>query len=251
MDAAGTHAPLSRHYAPYAVAGPMELTGEAAHHLAHVLRARPGQRVVLFDGQGREAPAVIREVQRDRVWLECEDLVVVDRESPLAVTMALALSKGEKPEWICQKVVELGAAAIVVFAAEHSVVRWSPAQVERKLERLAITAQGACAQCGRNVVPPIEYLDSLAAVLDRAGPDATRLALDPTASSTLNATLTGHIRRPIWLIIGPEGGLSTTEQVQICDAGWQIVRFGTRILRTETAAVAALAVVQGACGDLA
>lgn len=250
MVPAGTDPRLSRHPAAPLETGPLLLSGPVAHHLNRVLRVRPGEKIRLFDGQGREAEAVVVSRDGDRVRVEVGEVRTVRRESPLPLTLAFALSKGEKPEWIAQKSVELGVAALVVFAARRSVVHWSADAVEHKLRRLREVVRGACAQCGRTVEPSLRYADSCGAAIALTADRPLRLALDATAARPLAAFLPLDRVLPVCLLSGPEGGLAADELEELTAGGWRTARLGPRILRAETAALAAVALVQGLAGDL-
>lgn len=250
MVPAGTRQNLGRHAVAELTAGPRWLRGEVDHHLRHVLRARPGDRLVLFDGSGREATARVVEVGSDGVEVDVAPPVDVSRESPVAVALAFALSKGDKPEWICQKAVELGAAELIVVAAEHSVVRWRDDQVDHKLERLSATVRGACAQSGRTIYPPVSYAASVAGLCDRIGDQTARVVVDPSGETSLSDVAARADPARLVVAAGPEGGWSTGELDAFRAAGWSVAHLGPRILRAETATLAALAAIQARVGDL-
>jgi 16S rRNA (uracil1498-N3)-methyltransferase len=217
-----------------------------AHRLLHVLRVKPGARLVLFDGAGREAQAEVLRCRRDAVDLMVETPGEVGCEPALRVTLAFALSKGDKPEWIVQKAVELGAAAIVIFAAERSVARWAPDQVEKKLERLSGVIDGACAQSRRAVAPSLRYAASLLEATTLAEGNDLRLALDPDADVSLAQRLAGRAAVSVALVSGPEGGLTPGENALLQRAGFVGASLGPLVLRAETATLAALAIAQAA-----
>ncbi len=250
MVAARTHTALSRHFFADLAAGRQTLTGEAVHHLRDVRRVRPGQQIVLFDGQGLEARATIVTVGSDRIEVDVTAPQRAGRESPLALTLAFALSKGDKPEWICQKAVELGVSSLIVFAAERSVARWTPARTPAKLDRLTAAIRGACAQSGRAATPPVHYAASFDQALNMAQNAALRIALSPTAEQSLDALLATSRVESVCLLTGPEGGLAPLELQLLAENDWRLARFGPRILRAETSTLAAIAVLQHALGDL-
>jgi len=240
---------MSRHPVDKLRAGEIVLRGEVAHHLRQVLRARVGQRVILFDAQSSEAEAEIVALAQGAVTVRAGEPRVVSRESPLALTLAFALSKGDKPEWIAQKAVELGVRRLVLFAAERSIVRWAPADAARKIERMEAVIRGAAAQCGRNVLPDFAYAASTAEAASRLADHARRVALHPEAASPLAALLKEE-DGPLALLCGPEGGLSPDEVSLLRGHGWRFATLGPRILRAETATLAAVTIAQSRIGDL-
>jgi 16S rRNA (uracil1498-N3)-methyltransferase len=241
---------MSRHRVETLAAGSLSIGGSTAHHLIRVLRVKPGRRIVLFDGQGNEAAATVLAVAAGRVEVEVEPPRPTDREPPREITLAFALSKGDKPEWICQKAVELGATRIVVFSAERSVARWAAEQVERKLARLFAVVEGAAAQSGRAALPPVLYAETVATLCASAADAPHRLVLAPGPSEPLTAALSDLSPGALWLATGPEGGLTPEEIEAFVVAGWRAVHLGPRILRAETATLTALALAQGLTGGL-
>ncbi len=239
---------MSRHPVDEVRAGLLTISGDAAHHLRHVLRARAGDAIVVFDAAGREAEAVIATVGKSEIVVEAGLPRLISRESPLALTLAFALSKGDKPEWIVQKAVELGAHRLLVFAAARSVARWPAGDVVRKTERLAAVIRGAAAQCGRNVLPPLTYAASLSVAMADLAACPQRIALHPEAVTPLVAAVTPGAGA-VALLCGPEGGLAPEEAAALTDAGWRLAKLGPRILRAETATLAALAALQSRWGD--
>lgn len=228
--------------------GIFEAPAEAAHHLLHVLRLGEGDVCIVFDGRGLEYPATIERVSKSAVTLRVSEPREVDRESPLAVTLAQGISSGERMDYTVQKAVELGVAAIQPLATERSVVRLSGERAAKRVAHWQGIAVAACEQSGRNRVPEVAPVASVTGWLVRVPPDALRLTLSPDAASTLH-----DMERPehsVVLFIGPEGGLSPREQEDARAAGFRGVRLGPRVLRTETAALACLAAMQALWGDL-
>ncbi len=225
----------------------VELPAPAAHHVRRVLRLKAGDAVVLFNGEGGEYPGrIVEDARAVRVVLEARR--DVDRESPLAVTLAQALPSGDKMDWIVQKAVELGVARIVPLAAARCVVRLSGERAARRVEHWRQVAVSACEQSGRNRLPGIAPLTDLRAWLSAAAPqrEETRLLLSPGARLRLRgATPQGSVV----LLIGPEGGLTSEEEAAAQACGFQGVALGPRILRTETAGPAALAALGALHGD--
>jgi 16S rRNA (uracil1498-N3)-methyltransferase len=222
--------------------------GSAANHISRVLRLRSGDALTVFDGSGGEFAARIEEFRRDTVVVLVEEHRPLDRESPLTLTLAQGISRGERMDWIIQKATELGTSRIVPLFTKRSMVRLDERQAERKLQHWRAIAVSACEQCGRNKVPdlaiPIDFFDALPA--DSAG--ATRLLLSPTGDLRIEDVQGAS--KAITVLIGPEGGLEDVEQEAALAAGFKAVRLGPRVLRTETAAIAALTIIQHHFGDL-
>ena len=240
---------LTRVYVPEAIPahGIFEAPPEQAHHLAHVLRLTAGDVLVVFDGRGLEYPAVIERIGKSRVTLRVSEPNEVDRESPLAVTLAQGISSGERMDYTVQKAVELGVHAIQPLATERSVVRLSAERAAKRVAHWQAIAASACEQCGRNRVPEVSAVATVTSWLAQVPADALRLTLSPGAESTLH-----EIVRPkgaVVLLVGPEGGLSPREQDDARAAGFVPLRLGPRVLRTETAALAAMAAMQALWGD--
>lgn len=220
---------------------------DAAHHLLHVLRAAEGDVLVVFDGRGLEYPATVERIGKSFVSLRVSEPHAVDRESPLAVTLAQGVSSGERMDFTVQKAVELGIAAIQPLATERSVVRLSAERAVKRVAHWQAIAVAACEQSGRNTVPQVLPLASVPNWLAQVPSNALRLTLSPDAASTLH-----DIERPrasVVLLVGPEGGLAPREQEDARAAGFRGIRLGPRVLRTETAALAAMAAMQALWGD--
>jgi len=224
-----------------------ELSDAAAHHVLKVLRLRSGDPLVLFDGRGADFGAEIVSCVRSRVRvrvLEAQPGVV---ESPLQVTLVQAVSRTDRMDWTIQKATELGVHAIAPVLTTRSVVRLDGAQALRKLEHWRSIIVNACEQCGRSTLPLIHEPQPLSSYLERSSPGA-RILLDPSGTQELGATPAGD--GAIEMLIGPEGGFETAELAHARLAGFVAMKLGPRILRTETAGVAALAILQALHGDL-
>ena len=241
---------LTRVYvdAPVAAGKRLVVAGSAANHITRVLRLRNGDALTVFDGSGGEFAARIEEFRKDSVVVSVEDHRPLDRESPLPLTLAQGISRGERMDWIIQKATELGASRIVPLFTKRSVVRLDEKQAERKLQHWRAIAVAACEQCGRNRIPdlaaPLDFFDVLPA--DSSG--VTRLLLSPTGDLRIDDLQ--DVAKGITVLIGPEGGLEDVEQEAAVAAGFKAVRLGPRVLRTETAAIAALTIIQRYFGDL-
>ena len=220
----------------------IELPEGAAHHAARVLRLRDGDVVVLFDGRGGEYEARLA-MPGKAVAAETGERRDPARESPLAVTLVQALSSSDKMDLTIQKAVELGVAAIQPVVSAKSIVRLSAEREAKKLSHWRRIAIAACEQCGRNVVPLVA--EPVALDRYRAPAEASKILLSPFGSGRL-ADLA---RTPAVLAAGPEAGFSDEEEKILERAGFVPVRLGPRILRTETAALAALAALSALAGD--
>ncbi|HVC30777.1 MAG TPA: 16S rRNA (uracil(1498)-N(3))-methyltransferase [Steroidobacteraceae bacterium] len=236
------------------VAGPLTsgsrqiIEGDAANHIARVLRLRPGDPLVLFDGRGGEHAARIEEFPRGAVIVTVGDRSAADRESPLRLTLAQGISRGERMDWVVQKATELGVTRIVPMLTERSVVKLDARQSERKRAHWQGIAVAACEQSGRNTVPDIAAPLGLEEFLRAADVRAARLLLSPAGNLRIDELETPQAEAIV--LIGPEGGLAEAEQRAAIAAGFMAVRLGPRVLRTETAAVAALTLLQHRFGDL-
>jgi 16S rRNA (uracil1498-N3)-methyltransferase len=222
--------------------------GSAANHMLRVLRLGVGTAVTLFDGTGGEYSARIESVLKDSVIVEVGAHAAIERESPVHLSLAQGISRGERMDWVIQKATELGVQRIVPLITTRSVVRLDARQAQRKWQHWRGISVAACEQCGRNRLPelaaPLELRDFLSG---EAAAAPLRLVLALTASRRIRE-LKRHER--ITLLVGPEGGLAEGEHAAALTSGFEPVYLGPRILRTETAAVAALAALQQAFGDL-
>jgi 16S rRNA (uracil1498-N3)-methyltransferase len=240
---------VSRVYAEVPVGGrvQLELGGTAANHVARVLRLRPGDPLILFDDAGGEYTATVEALTRDAVRVTVGAYLDVNRESPLHVTLAQGISRGERMDVVVQKATELGVQRIVPILAERTVVRLNAAQAANRLRHWRAIAIAACEQCGRNRLPEITPPMSLQDFLVSDYPAGLRLVLSPEGGLTARELRASPAAT---LLIGPEGGLSDAERSAALAAQFTGMMLGPRILRTETAALAALAVIQQQLGDL-
>ena len=240
---------LNRVYldAPLACGSRATLTGSAAAHVTRVLRLKAGEALTLFNGTGREFAGTLVQAHGDTVTVEVGAAHEVDRESPLPMVLVQGVSRSERMDLTVQKATELGVTRLVPVLTERSVVKLDAGQAARKLEHWRAIAVAACEQSGRNrppeVLPPLSYREFIGSHLEVP----TRLLLSPLASLRV-----ADVPRPVagvMVLIGPEGGLSAPEQAQALAAGFLAVRMGPRVLRTETAALAALTLLQREFGD--
>ncbi|HEY8568918.1 16S rRNA (uracil(1498)-N(3))-methyltransferase [Microbulbifer sp.] len=243
---------IPRIYSAESLAGKSEvqLDEAASRHLVKVLRLGPGRPLILFDGEGGEYEAELLEAGKKalvKIGAHSEE----DYQSPLAITLAIGISRGDRFDWVIQKATELGVAAIQPLFTERCEVKLSGERMEKKLGQWQQIAISACEQCARNRVPEILSPQKFTQFLDHARSDAAlKLVLHHRTETTL-AELEQQAGRPdaALLLVGPEGGLSAEEIELALQQGFHPLRLGPRVLRTETAPVAALSVLQFQWGD--
>jgi 16S rRNA (uracil1498-N3)-methyltransferase len=235
----------------------VELPRETGAHLAKVLRARSGDAVVLFNGDGREFMGAIEKVQGSRVSASIGAARSIDRESPFQLTLVQCVPRGDRMDFIVQKATELGVERIVPVLSQRSVVRLDASQSTSKQVHWRAVAVSACEQCGRNRLPSVDrplpllsYLGGLARPTTR---EALRLVLEPEhaepgtgAAGTASAAPASSAQ----IAIGPEGGFAAEELDAFDLSAFSRVTLGPRVLRTETAAIAAIVVLQARFGDM-
>lgn len=224
---------------------PLELSPEILRHLIRVLRQPPGSRFELFDGGGRIAKCRLAE---DNRHAHIEQLELLP-EPTLSIELIQGLAKGEKLDLILQKNCELGLNRFILADTERSVLKLSGSKQATKVSRWQKIAREACRQCGQPFVPEVEYCGGLPNALDKASGEL-KLMLWEEAHRPLKDILPDHQPQRISLLVGPEGGFSATEARQAQARGFEPVRLGPRILRTETAGLAILSILQYLYGDL-
>jgi 16S rRNA (uracil1498-N3)-methyltransferase len=217
-------------------------------HLLRVLRLRAGAALTLFNGRGGEYAAELVGSGKSGARLAVRAHSPVERESPLALTLLQGIARGDRMDVIVQKATELGVTRIVPLSCEFSVVRLDAANRQRRADHWRAVAIAACEQCGRNRLPEVEGIGDFSEAC-RTSSAQLRLMLLPQAPESL-ATLAAAGLRSAALLVGPEGGLSGREQLLAQSCGFRPCRLGPRILRTETASLAALAALQATAGDL-
>lgn len=224
-----------------------DLPAEAAHHAVRVLRLAVGDGLLLFDGAGREFAAVLSEIGKRDARVAVGEATGADRESHLDVTLYQALQSGDKMDYTVQKAVELGVGRIVPVDSRRSVLRLSGERAAKRVAHWQGVAVSACEQCGRTRVPEVAPIVPLAQALggEESG-GRLRLLLDPEGGVTLNQLPPGS---RIDLLVGAEGGLDPEEEAAARAAGFIGLRLGPRVLRTETAALTALAALHAVRGD--
>jgi len=219
----------------------------AARHAVSVLRLQVGDTLNLFNGEGGEYRAALVAVSKRETRARLLEFHATERESPVDITLALGISSGERMDYSLQKATELGVSAIQPLATERSVVKLAGERADKRLQHWQHVVIAACEQCGRNRVPavaPVQKFFSYLAAVDR---DKRLLLLSPDAATPLKSV---RQSASMVLMVGAEGGLAPAECEAAAACGFEPVSLGPRILRTETAPVAALAVLQALWGDL-
>ena len=233
---------------PLTAGSEVSLPQQAAEHVVRVLRMNVGDPLTVFNGDGHDYSGSITATGKREVVLRVDEAQAVHNESPLALTLAQGVARGEKMDLIVQKATELGVARIVPLLTERSEVKLDPARAEKRLAHWRAVAASACEQSGRARLPEIVPVLPLQNWLDGLPADDTlRLALLPEAtrsSRDLVFAASGGV-----LVVGPEGGLGERDTQALAAAGFDGLRLGPRILRTETAGLAALAALQALHGD--
>lgn len=242
------HIPRFYHDGVLSIDAVISLRDDAAHHALHVLRMVPGDALILFNGAGGEYHGAVEAVGKRDVSVRLGRHDAIERESPLQVTLVQGVSAADRMEYSIQKAVELGVSAIQPVTTEKAVVRLKGERADKKREHWQRVVVAACEQSGRTRIPPVHAIQTLQQWL--AGRDSSHTAwlLDPEADTAL----AGQPRpdRPLDILVGPESGFSNQEVTAMKRAGCVPLLLGPRILRTETAAPAVLAVLQAQWGDL-
>jgi 16S rRNA (uracil1498-N3)-methyltransferase len=226
----------------------LALPNDTAAHVAKVLRARVGDQLIVFNGDGREFSAAIESVRGARVAVSVGDGSPVSRESPLDVTLVQCVPRGDRMELVVQKATELGVSRIVPVLSQRSVVRLDKTQADAKVLHWRAVAISACEQCGRNRLPVIEAALPLLHYLGDSVAAGPRWVFEPESDSP--AEMPPGIAVAAEIAIGPEGGFAEEELEGFRVAGFRRAGLGPRILRTETAAIAALTWLQTRYGDM-
>ena len=234
---------------PLSAGAEATLPESAAVHLVRVLRLREGDECVLFNGDGNDYRARIASAGKREVVAEILSASPVDNESPLRITLIQGIARGDKMDLILQKATELGVAGFIPVLAERTEVKLNAERTEKRMAHWRSVIVSACEQSGRARVPELAQPVQLAHVTTKVTDGAMKLTLDPAGDSTLAtlATLAGH---SIAIAIGPEGGWSPRDREILHAAGFTGLQLGPRVLRTETAGLAAIAALQSRFGDL-
>ncbi len=224
----------------------MTLQGSAGQHIARALRMRVGDELILFNGEGGEYRAEILALDKKTVTVQTGAHQDVETRSPLSIHLGIAMSRGERMDWVVQKATELGVSSLTPLASERTEVKLKGDRAARKLQHWRQIAISACEQCGRDVLPLIHPIENLSDWVKR-NDDACKLVLHHRAISRAELASPTSVA----LLVGPEGGLSAAEITLAEDAGFESLALGPRVLRTETAPLAALAILQSRWGDMA
>ena len=233
---------------PLAAGSTVDLPDAVAHHL-HVLRMQPGEPLTLFDGRGGQYAAQLAEIGKKRASAVVLAHQAVEAELSYAVTLAQGLPEGSKMDWIIEKAVELGVAAVQPLAAQRSVVRLSGERAEKRQAHWQGVIEAASEQCGRNRLARLDPLLDYGRWLATPSP-APRILLSPRAGQSLADWAKANAPQALTLMVGPEGGFSREEEDAALAAGALALSVGPRVLRTETAALAALAMLGGLWGGM-
>lgn len=222
------------------------ISGQAGSHLSKVLRLKTGHRVTLFNGCDSEYQATVTKVDRHSIALRIDSHTQVSRESPLSITLVQGISRGERMDWVLQKATELGVSNILPAYTKRSMVILDEKRLQSRMHHWLGVITNACEQCGRNTLPSLSLPESLPDILDKQAFDNCYY-LEPDCDSRLR-----QINKPenICLIIGPEGGFDPDERELMKKHSVNPINMGPRILRTETAGIAALAAIGVLWGDL-
>ena len=226
----------------------VELPDNVVRHL-NVLRVRCGEEVVLFNGNSKAYPARLDVLEKRRASVRILREEATDNESPLNITLVQAVSAAERMDFTLQKSVELGVAEIRPVISERCVVRLSGERAEKRVARWQEIVVSACEQSGRNIVPKVLPLTTYAQSLQQLPQETTKLLMSLNRAQKLGDVQPQSGK--VVFMVGPEGGWTEKEEQQAFDAGFQSVTLGKRVLRTETASLAAIAAMQTLWGDFA
>jgi 16S rRNA (uracil1498-N3)-methyltransferase len=219
----------------------IELPAGAARHV-QVLRMQPGETVTLFNGEGGEFEATVRRMGRSDVVVEVGAHRAIEREASREVHLAFGMPANDRVDWLIEKATELGAASFQPLVTERTVLRLKGERAEKKQAHWQAIAVAACEQCGRNRVPVVHEVKTLEAWLAQGAPEGLRLVLS-LAPQGQGLVQVAAGDAPVWLLNGPEGGLSAAEEAAALARGFAPVTLGPRTLRAETAPLAAVAVL--------
>lgn len=225
----------------------LDLDKDLSHQIIHVLRLTPGNEIFFFNNSGFEFTAKIADINRKIVSVNILDSSSASVESPCQINLGQVLGKGEKMDVVIQKATELGVHSITPLFSEHTVIRNVADRITNKQEHWQKIANAACCQCGRNVVPVIHPAQDLTTWINN-NTDQLKLLLSP--SNTAIKLSAVPLISPVSILIGPEGGFSDAEIQLASKHNFTHVSLGPRILRTETAGIAVIAILQSLIGDL-
>ena len=227
----------------------LQVPDNTARHMVQVLRLQVSDEVILFTGNNIEYQAIISEIKKKFVLVKIVGEKANSIESPVHIHLIQAISKGDRMDWVIQKAVELGVASILPVTSERTNVSLKGERQGKKLDHWQGVINSACEQCGRNHIPNLHPLQSLGeAVSVLSQHEAHRIILDPRSENKLQSQNWGS--KNLILAIGPEGGFSEQEVEFLLQSSFQSYNLGPRILRTETAAIAGISLLQAFAGDL-
>ena len=238
--------PRIYHPTPLRVGEKATLSAEATQHVKHVLRLKIGHMLTIFSGDGSESVVKIVEIQKT-VIVEVQSHDYHCIESPQIIYLWQGICRGERMDWIIQKATELGIHTIIPVLTERSIVRLDVTRTKKRQDHWERVVISACEQCGRNRLPTLLTPMMLSEMLTL---DTPGLMMDPTATCTLRNFNLSVENKTIHLFVGPEGGISSEEKNWLQTKNFQPIQMGPRILRTETAALTAIALIQSRWGDL-
>lgn len=221
-----------------------------ANHLLRVLRLSVGDALIVFNGDGFDYHATLATAERRSAQIQVQSRSAASGESPLSITLGQGIARGDKMDWVLQKATELGVAAIAPLRTQWTEVRLTAERAERRHQHWHGVIAAACEQCGRAVLPALNETSELSNWAANAPSNALRFLLDPDAEHTLRSCPPPQPGQPVWLAVGPEGGLSEYDIATLRAAGFSGLRLGPRVLRTETAGLAVIAAMQALWGDL-
>ncbi len=233
--------------APLRAGSTLTLPEDSAHHAVHVLRLETGDAVALFNGRGGEYAARIASIQRLRIAIDVLQHRTVERESPLQMTLLQGVSSNDRMDFTVRKAVELGAGAIYPLLATRSVARPKGERADNRRAHWQKVVISACEQCGRNKIPEVHSLVAVTAALRALPEGSSRILLSPRSDLPLSKAVEG--KTAFAIAAGPEAGFDADEEAAFAAAGFTPVKLGPRVLRTETAALAALAALSALRGD--
>jgi 16S rRNA (uracil1498-N3)-methyltransferase len=229
----------------------VELIAQTHIHATKVLRLKVGDQFALFNGDGYDYVAKVIELSKHKTSVEIIDRYEVNHESPLKITLAQGLAAGDKMDWIIQKAVELGIQSIQPLLTERSIIKLDRERADKKLEHWRTVAISACEQTGRSIIPDILSPIHLVQWLSNQNQTANSLKLILTPAKAQNINHLEKPSSPVVFMVGPEGGFSEKEMNLALSSSFVPVNFGKRVLRTETASVVALSIMQNLWGDFA
>ena len=241
---------MPRFYVDFALSpdSVVELPDNVVRHL-NVLRVKNTEEIVLFNGNGKAYPALPEVLEKRRASVRILREEATDNESPLNITLVQAVSAAERMDFTLQKSVELGVAEIRPVISERCVVRLSGERAEKRVARWQEIVVSACEQSGRNIVPKVLPLTTYAQALQQLPQETTKLLMSLNRAQKLSDVRPQSDK--VVFMVGPEGGWTEKEEQQAFDAGFQSVTLGKRVLRSETASLAAIAAMQTLWGDFA